>query len=193
MSQVFKTSLPTLGLDTDNAEAKKLLQAAQNEMGMIPTMYGNMANHPDLLATYRLGYDALRKRTNFSQTEVEVVFLTISYENACEYCMAAHSFLADVASNVPKEVTEALRNGEAIQDEKLNALHQFTKTMVVKRGNPSPEDAQAFLNAGYTENHILEIILAISVKIISNYSNHIFHTKPDPAFAGRAWKAPQHA
>lgn len=190
MSTVFKTSLPTLGLDTDNAKAKELLQAAQDEMGMIPTMYGNMANFPDLLATYRLGYDALRKRTSFSQPEVELVFLTISFENGCQYCMAAHSFLADVASELPNNITEALRKGQAIPDAKLAALHAFTKTMVMKRGNPSPEDVQAFLDAGYTQTQILEIILAISVKIISNYSNHIFHTQPDPAFAKYAWTAP---
>ncbi len=40
------------------------------------------------------------------------------------------------------------------------------------------------------ETHILGIILALSAKIISNYSNHIFHTEVDPAFAGRAWTPP---
>jgi hypothetical protein len=48
--------------------------------------------------------------------------------------------------------------------------------MVNKRGRPSDEDVESFLSAGYTEKHILAIILAISVKTISNYSNHIFRT-----------------
>lgn len=53
------------------------------------------------------------------------------------------------------------------------------------RGNPTPEQAQSFLDAGFEEIHILGIILAQSVKTISNYSNHIFHTEIDDAFAGR--------
>ncbi len=193
MKNVFKTTLPTLGLDAENEQAKELLAAAKKEMGMIPTMYGNMANFPDLLATYRFGYAALRKNSSFTSAEVEVVFLSISFVNQCEYCMAAHSFLADVASNVPKDVTDAIRAGFPIADKKLESLSEFTKTMVTKKGNPTPEDVEKFLAAGYNETQILEIILAISVKIISNYSNHIFHTVPDAAFQGRTWKAPEQA
>ncbi|NCS93713.1 MAG: alkylhydroperoxidase [Flavobacteriales bacterium CG_4_9_14_3_um_filter_40_17] len=191
MKNVFKTTLPTLGLDAENEQAKELLTAAKKEMGMIPTMYGNMANFPDLLSTYRHGYAALRKNSTFTSAELEVVFLSISFVNQCEYCMAAHSFLADVSSKVPKDVTDALRAGFPIADKKLSALSDFTKTMVTKKGNPAPEDVEGFLAAGYNETQILEIILAISVKIISNYSNHIFHTVPDAAFQSRVWTAPE--
>ena len=59
--------------------------------------------------------------------------------------------------------------------------------MVESRGNPGPEDASEFLAAGYSEKQILGVILAISVKILSNYSNHIFHTELDEAFASRRW------
>jgi AhpD family alkylhydroperoxidase len=116
-----------------------------------------------------------------------VVLLTISRENGCEYCVAAHSFLADKASNVPVDVTDAIRDNTEIPDNKFRALSLFTSIMVNKRGRPTDEDVQEFLAAGYTENQILSIILAISVKIISNYSNHIFHTEVDRLFASRQW------
>ncbi len=31
-------------------------------------------------------------------------------------------------------------------------------------------------------------LLAIAVKTLSNYSNHLFHTELDEAFASHAWK-----
>ena len=62
--------------------------------------------------------------------------------------------------------------------------------MVTKAGRPSPTDVNAFLAAGYTEKHILAIILAIGVKTMSNYANHVFHTPVDAPFQSRAWKAP---
>ena len=40
--------------------------------------------------------------------------------------------------------------------------------MVNKRGLPDENEVQAFLNLGYTEGNILDVILAISVKTISN-------------------------
>jgi len=60
--------------------------------------------------------------------------------------------------------------------------------MVNKRGLPTEEDVNVFLNAGYTESHVLSIILAISIKTISNYTNHIFHTELDTVFKSREWK-----
>jgi alkylhydroperoxidase family enzyme len=90
-------------------------------------------------------------------------------------------------SKVPAEVTDAIRDGRPIADAKLEALREFAHIMTESRGNPTTDQAQAFLAAGYTEQHILGIILAISAKVISNYSNHIFHTELDSAFANRAW------
>lgn len=96
--------------------------------------------------------------------------------------------IADQMSKVPPPVTEAIREGRAIPDSKLAALSTFTDTLLATRGLPSKAEVQAFLSAGYQERHVLEIILAIAVKTLSNYSNHLFHTPLDQMFANREWK-----
>ena len=55
-------------------------------------------------------------------------------------------------------------------------------------GRPAQEDVSSFLEAGYTEKHVLDIILALAVKTLSNYANHIFATPLDPMFKVREWK-----
>lgn len=167
--------------------AAKLLQDAQAKLGFVPNMYGGMANSPGLLDTYVHGYERFRELSGFTPAEQEVVLLAISRENGCNYCVAAHSFLADKMSGVPVEVTDAIRNGKPIPDAKLAVLHDFTRTLVVKRGLPSQVDVSAFLAAGYSERQILEIVLAVAVKTLSNYANHLFHTPVDAMFASRAW------
>jgi hypothetical protein len=104
--------------------------------------------------------------------------------------VAAHSFVGEKMSKVPSEIIGAIRSDQPIADGKLEALRSFTRTMTNSRGNPTPEDGRAFLDAGYSEIHILGIILAISAKVISNYTNHIFHTDIDPAFAAHRWTVP---
>ncbi len=94
-------------------------------------------------------------------------------------------------SGVPEDVTDAIRDDGEIGDPKLRALATFTRIMSETRGNPTPAQAGVFLEAGYTETHILGIVLAISVKIISNYSNHLFHTEVDDGFAARRWSPPE--
>lgn len=161
------------------------MEKAQKENGMIPNMYKNMVNLPGLQDTYDTGYAHFRKNSSFSPVEQEVILVTISMENNCGYCAAAHGYLADNVSGVPKEVTNAIREGKEIPDKKLKALSEFCKIMSKSRGNPTPEEAAVFLDAGYTKKHILGIILALSVKTISNYSNHIFDTEIDQVFSSR--------
>lgn len=187
----YRMSLPLRTLEDDDPQVAGLLQGHKKAMGMVPNMYAAMANLPALLETYSFGYERFRKTSGFTPAEQEIVFLTISRANACTYCVAAHSMLADTMSMVPKEATNATRNDKAIADEKLEALRRFTEIMVKSGGNPGADQAQAFLGAGYSEAQILAIVLAIGVKVFSNYSNHVFHTEVDPAFAGWRWALPQ--
>lgn len=179
--------LPFLTIETAQGMARELLEKAKSKLGFVPTMYGAMANEPALFAAYATGYDAFRAECGFTPVEQEVIFLAISRENTCHYCMAAHSFVADKMSGVPTEITDAIRDGKSISDPELEALRKFTTTMVVKRGRPSEADVAEFKAAGYSERNILGIILAISVKTLSNYTNHVFETPVDGVFASRTW------
>lgn len=188
MKAGHKINLPAL--DAANAEeiASARLKESKTKLGFVPNMYAVMANSPGLLDTYMHGYDRFRQHSGFSPVEQEVVLLAISRENGCTYCVAAHSFIADKMSGVPAEITDAIRDGRPIADPKLAVLHDFARTMVLRRGLPSKADVSEFLAAGYGERQILEIVLAISVKTLSNYANHLFHTPLDAMFASRAWE-----
>ena len=186
----FRTSLPFLDADTDNKRAAGLLSDAKAKFGFVPNMYRAMANAPGLLSTYFFASARFREESSFTAIEQEIIALSVSFENDCTYCVAAHSTIAEKLSKVPKETTDALRAGHPLPDAKLQALSSFTRTMVAKRGWISEEDARTFLAAGYGEAQILEIILGIAFKTISNYTNHLFGTPLDEAFKGRVWQKP---
>jgi uncharacterized peroxidase-related enzyme len=170
--------------DTDaEGSAKQMLDDARANLGFVPNMYRTMAINPGLLSTYLHGYDHFREQANFTPPEQEVVFLTISLANGCDYCTAAHSMLAINVSNLSEAHTQALRDGRSLDDPKLEMLRRFTHHMWQTRGLPSRTEAEAFKAAGYTDLHVLEIILALAVKTISNYANHVGHTQVDDAFA----------
>jgi len=187
MLSEYKSSLTLKTIDDAEPEAKTLLENTQKKIGFVPNMYQAMANSPGLLNTYMQGYDAFRERSGFSPIEQEVIFLAISQENGCEYCMAAHSFLAEAASGVPSDVTAAIRDDKPIPEMQLSALSVFSHVMVATRGLPGQPEVEAFLSAGYKEKDIIEIIHAIAVKTISNYTNHIFHTEVDSIFSPHTW------
>lgn len=191
MQAEYKLTLEALAAGHAEPPARGRLEEARTSLGFVPNMYAVMANSPGLLDTYVHGYGRFREDSGFTPAEQEVVLLAISRENGCTYCVAAHSFLADTMSGVPVEVTDAIRDGAPIPDARLAALHDFTRTLVAKRGLPSRAEVEAFLATGYSERQILEILLAIAVKTLSNYANHLFHTPVDTVFAGRAWTDPR--
>ncbi len=187
----YRTPLPLHTVDTAEGDAAERLAATQRAMGRVPNMYGVMANSPGLLATYLDGYQWFRSGSGFTSAEQETVFLTISRFNECDYCMAAHSFIADAVSKTPVEVTNAIRDDRPIDDERYAALVGMTRSLLDTRGHPTDADVAAFREAGYTDAQVLELVLAIAVKTISNWSNHLFGTPVDEMFAGRTWSIPE--
>lgn len=188
MLSEYQLTLPALDLHSADARGQAVLEKAKAQVGFIPNMYARMVNSPALLETYLDGYAAFRNESGFTPAEQELVFLVISRENGCEYCVSAHSMLADVKSGLAPQATDAIRDATPIEDAKLAALAEFTRTLFHTRGLPSLAAVEAFLAAGYGERQVLEIVLALAIKTLSNYANHLFHTPLDEMFAGRVWQ-----
>lgn len=180
----FIKTLPPVDHATAEGQQKQMLDGALKQVGFIPNMYANMVNAPAVLSTYLHGYGLFRSEAGFTPVEQEVVFLAVSQANGCTYCTAAHSMIADKVSGVPAPVLSAIRSGRALPDAKLDALYRLTQEMVRTNGRPEQAEVNAFLDVGYQEKHILYIVLAISVKVLSNFSNHAFGTELDARFAG---------
>jgi len=183
MTAEFKIGLSPVADDMAKGAAKDIIANTQTKLGFVPTMYRTMANSPGFLSTYAHGYTAFREGSGFSAPEQEVVFLVISRENGCDYCTAAHSMIADKVARLDPETLTALRTGTTLGDPKLQALAIFTAQVFASRGKVANADTAAFVAAGFSELQIMEIVLAIAVKTLSNYSNHIFHNDVDAAFA----------
>ncbi len=166
------------------ASARKLELIRQN-LGFIPNLAGVLAEAPAALESY-FSLGALFDKTSLSRTERQVVLLAVSRENRCEYCMAAHTVVARMQS-VPESVIESIRNDDRIPEAKLEVLRRFTTAIVRKRGVLDKEDLDAFFNVGYSKAHVLEVIVGVAMKTISNYTNHIAATPLDAAFASAAW------
>ncbi len=176
-------SLELVGDEQATAEVEELFAPSRSSLGFVPNMYRAMAQQPSLLEQYLDGYARFRKTTAFNPAEQEVVLLAISYDNECHYCTAAHSMVADKVSDVPEPVLTAIRTGSSIPDEKLSRLYKAARSMSATRGRPNPTVISDFLAAGYTEQDLLSTLLALSVKAISNYTNHLFETPVDDAFS----------
>jgi len=172
--------------DTAPEASKPMLAASKKAYGMLPALHAVMAEAPGLLEAYRTVGD-LFMNSSFDKDEITVVWQTINVEHACHYCVPAHTAIAK-NMQVSDEISAALRNETPLPNAKLEALRAFTLSVIRNRGNVDDQAVQAFLKAGFTKRQILEVILGISQKVMSNYTNHIAHTPIDAPFKPFTWQ-----
>ncbi len=173
--------------DSDSAPeaSKPFLEVSLKNFGMIPNLHGVLAEAPQVLEAYQLLHE-LFLNSSFNAEELTVVWQTINVEHGCTYCVPAHTAIAH-SMKVDSALTEALRNGEAMPTDKLQVLHETVLKVVRNRGRVSEEDVATFYNAGFGPRQLLEIVLGLSQKVISNYTNHIADTPVDRPFAKYSW------
>lgn len=165
--------------------AKPLLGNSLKAFGMIPGLHAVMAESPELLEGYQVLH-GLFASCSLSADEKTVVWQTINVEHACHYCVPAHTGIAK-SMKVSDQVTNALRDETALPNAKLEALRDFTLVMLRQRGECEEKQMQDFYAAGYTQQNVLEVILGLSQKVMSNYTNHVAQTPVDDAFKSFAW------
>ncbi|MEG3657109.1 carboxymuconolactone decarboxylase family protein [Arenibacter palladensis] len=180
------TTLKVHDIESAPEESKPFLQKSVKAFGMIPGLHGVLASAPGILEAYQTLHQ-LFVDSSFNNEELTVVWQTINVEHECHYCVPAHTGIAHMMK-VDPALSEALRNRTSMPTEKLQVLHETTLSIVRNRGNISEDELNRFYAAGYGERQILEIILGLSQKVISNYTNHIAKTPVDDAFKKFAWK-----
>jgi alkylhydroperoxidase family enzyme len=89
---------------------------------------------------------------------------------------------------VDGDIIEALRNETPLKSEKLEVLRRTTLLMLRQRGMIDSADVESFYQAGYSRQNLLDIVLLMSQKVMSNYVNHLADTPVDEPFKAFVWK-----
>lgn len=179
------STLKIHNMETAPEESKPLLEKSKKAYGMIPNLHGVLAEAPGIYEAYQTLH-SLFENSSFDKDELTVVWQTINVEHECHYCVPAHTGIAN-SMKVDSEITEALRNRTEMPNEKLQKLHETTLSIVRNRGQVNDKELEEFFAAGYTKRQLLEIILGLSQKVISNYTNHIAETPVDEPFKKFEW------
>lgn len=180
------TKFERLDETTAPEAAIPLIEKSKAAFGRLPGLHAVMAGSPALLDGYQVLHRLFAEETIFDADEKTVVWQAINVAHECHYCVPAHTGIAK-NMKVSDDIIDALRDETPLPSERLEALRSFTLVMLNSRGRPTEAEMEAFLAAGYTERHVLEIILGLAQKVMSNYTNHIADTPVDPVMQKFAW------
>lgn len=160
-------TVPTRAEVSENNQG--IFDNLQKGLGFVPNLYAYFAKNETALGDYL----ALQNRKNTLRgKEREVINLVTSQVNGCRYCQSAHTVLGKMNGFTDEQVLE-IRRGSAQFDSKLDALVKFTASTVENHGRASEESKEAFFAAGYTEANMIDVVIIIGDKIISNYIHNL--------------------
>ena len=156
-------SVPTRDQVSDHNKA--IFDNLQKGLGFVPNLYATFALNETALADY---LTLQNRKSTLRAKEREVINLVVSQVNDCRYCQSAHTALGKMNGFSDEQILE-LRAGSASFDAKLDALAKFVQNITVQRGKPSAEVVEALFAAGYNEANLVDIIMVIGDKLISNF------------------------
>jgi uncharacterized peroxidase-related enzyme len=137
----------------------------KKNIGMVPNLFATMAHSENALATY-LAFSTAK--SSLKAKEKEVVNLVVSQVNECDYCNSAHTAIGKLNGFTAEQILE-IRRGEASFDPKLDALAKYAKSAAENHGHADQKVLDNFFAAGYTNENLVDVILVIGDKIITNY------------------------
>jgi uncharacterized peroxidase-related enzyme len=163
------TALNVIDPSTATGPAAELLAAVQKSLGVTPTMTKVMANSPALLRGYLDLSGALSKGT-FGSAVRERLAIAIAQDNACSYCLSAHTYLAEHVAELDEDEIAAARKADS-REAKVAALLVFATRVNQTRGAVDDSDLAAVRAAGATDEEIAETIGHVALNVLTNYFN----------------------
>jgi AhpD family alkylhydroperoxidase len=143
---------------------QQLFDKLAKGLGKVPNLYATMAYSENGLATYLALNSA---KSSLKAKEKEAVNLVVSEVNSCDYCLSAHTMIGKLNGFTDEQILD-IRGGEAPFDSKLDALVKLAKNLTEKRGKADAEVVDNFFAAGYTEENLVDTILVVGDKTITN-------------------------
>ena len=160
-------NIPTRDEVSENNQA--IFDQLQKNLGFVPNLYAYYAKNETALGDY---LSLQNRKSTLKTKEREVINLVVSQFNGCRYCQSAHTAIGKMNGFSDDQILE-IREGEASFDSKLNALAQFTLSVLENRGKAPAEAKELFFNAGYTEANLIDVVIVIGDKTISNFVHNL--------------------
>ena len=145
-----------------------IFENLEKAIGFVPNLFATYAYSENALANYLALSNA---KTSLNAKQKEAVNLAVSEVNNCKYCLSAHTAIGKMNGYTDEQILE-LRAGKASFDNKLDALAKLAKNVTENRGATDVEVVENFFNAGWTKENLVDTIVLVGDKTISNYMNN---------------------
>ena len=172
-------TFPVHTIESAPEQSRPPLEMLQGAFGMIPNIAGAMSTSPVLIGSL-VGLFQKVHGGSFSEEQIQILLLTNAVTNACTWAVAFHTALA-LKEGVEAADVQAIREHHTPRNPKNAALSTLARSLIEKRGRLDEPDVSRFLQAGFDQADLLEVIAVVAASTITNYTGNV--AKP-------RWKLP---
>jgi AhpD family alkylhydroperoxidase len=158
-------------VDSAPAASRPLMEATIAQFGLLAEPVARLADSPEMLDGF-LHASHLFEASTLDPLSREVVIMTIATRNGCRFCINMHTGRLKQLKAEPELIT-ALRQGSPLDDQRLEAVRQFTLRVLTTTGEVPDEEIKEFLAAGFTHRNALEVVLGIGTYTMSTFANRL--------------------
>ena len=169
--------IDTVTADTADAEQRELLDATKRQLGKVPNLYATLAQSPAALRGYLALRDSLLTGV-LDERQREQLALLIAQENACDYCIAAHTMRGSRLLKMTPDELLATRHAHDA-DPHTDAILRVAADVVANRGQITDSALRTAREAGVTAPELAEIVAHVALNVLSNYFNHLAQPELD--------------
>lgn len=166
-------------------ELSILFEEKVKNLGFVPNIFAVIAESAPALQAYSELSDYF-DQCSFTDTEKETIEIVTSIENSCGYCVAGHTAFSRM-KHVPEHIIKSLRSNQVVDEPRIEALAEFVRALLRSRGRVSQKELILFFDAGFTKAHLIEVVLGVSLKILTNFISNATTLPLDPAFEPFYW------
>jgi uncharacterized peroxidase-related enzyme len=146
--------------------------------GSVPNTFATIGAHGPAALRAVLAADGTLAAGSLNKQDQETIKLLVSEIAGCDYCVAAHTTLGKM-TGLSRETMKQIRSFQPTGDAKRDALVRFVRLLQQTGGTIVQSEFNAIKAAGYTDQQIVEISLAIAVTVFTNVFNRINDTAVD--------------
>ena len=152
-----------------SANNQAIFNNLEKAIGFVPNLYAYYAKNETALGDY---LTLQNRKSSLKAKEKEVINLVVSQFNGCNYCLSAHTQIGKMNGFTEDQILE-IRTATASFDGKLDALAKFVRATVENNGRASEAVKEQFFAAGYTEANLIDVVIVIGDKTISNLIHNL--------------------
>ena len=171
----MKTKFEVPARDKVSPAHQTIFDNVTKTLGFVPNAYAEFAHSENALSVFLTAQNA---KSSLTANEKEAISLVVSQVNECLYCLSSHSVFAKKQGLTDEQILE-LRSGSATFDNKLDALVKLSKSIAENKGHADPELIDNFMAAGYNKGNLIDVIMLVGIRSISNYVNVITNAEID--------------